>query len=171
MVIFAHPEFWEVAMESKEITEVYGNRVRVRVCGLLVQDDTLLMVNHKGVGPSEVFWAPPGGGLEFEETAIEAVQREFLEETGLAVVVKEFLFVNEFKSDSLHGVELFFTVDKIAGEIIKGSDPDLEMQIITEVAFMNMREIKSLPEASVHGLFRKCDSLSDVLGLNGYVIS
>lgn len=150
---------------------MYGNRVRVRVCGLLVQDDTLLMVNHQGIGSGDVFWAPPGGGLEFEETAIEGVQREFLEETGLAVVVKEFLFVHEFKSASLHGVELFFAVEKIAGKMAKGSDPELEKQIITEVAFMSMEEIKSLPGDSVHGLFRKCDTLGDVLGLYGYVIS
>jgi 8-oxo-dGTP diphosphatase len=55
--------------------------------------------------------------------------------------------------------------------LAKGSDPELQKQIITEVAFMSMEEIKSLPDDSVHGLFRKCDSLSDVFGLNGYVIS
>jgi 8-oxo-dGTP diphosphatase len=158
-------------MQSAEITEMYGNSVRVRVCGLLVKDDTLLMVRHVGLGAEGVFWALPGGGLEFNETAGEGLQREFREETGLEVDIKDFLFVNEFKSASLHAVELFFKVEQLAGEIKKGDDPELKSQIIAEVAFLNMQAIKLLPENSVHGLFKNCGSLAEVLSLRGYIVN
>lgn len=158
-------------MGHKEITEMYGNRVRLRVCGLLVQDGNLLMVNHKGVTDGDVFWAPPGGGLEFDETLQEGLRREFREETGLEVVVKDFLFVYEFLSEILHAVELFFAVDLVSGTLEKGVDPELKSQIITEVAFKSIAEIKTLTESSIHGLFKKCHSLQDVLELRGYLKS
>lgn len=150
---------------------MYGNRVRLRVCGLLVQDGNLLMVNHKGITDGGVFWAPPGGGLEFDETLQEGLQREFREETGLEVLVKDFLFVYEFQSEILHAVELFFAVDLVSGNLKTGVDPELKSQIITEVAFKSITEVKALSENSVHGLFKKCQSLQDVLGLRGYLKS
>lgn len=156
-------------MGHKEIAEMYGNRVRLRVCGLLVKDGGLLMVNHKGLTDENVFWAPPGGGLDFDETLNEALQREFKEETGLEIVVKEFLFVYEFKSEILHAVELFFEVDLVSGIVKTGIDPELKSQIITEVAFKSITEIKAFSENSVHGLFNKCHSLQEVLGLKGYL--
>ena len=42
------------------------------------------MVRHKGL-KEDGFWAPPGGGIDFNQTIVETLQREFLEETGLLV--------------------------------------------------------------------------------------
>lgn len=51
--------------------------------GYLIQDRKVLLVHHKGFNK----WTPPGGHIEDEETAAEAVVREWKEETGLDVEV------------------------------------------------------------------------------------
>ena len=60
----------------------------------------LLLVRNKGAD----YWYPPGGGWEPEkETITQCALREVLEETGLAVVLKRLLYVQEFhaKEDTI----------------------------------------------------------------------
>jgi len=155
----------------QEVLRLYGNRLRLRVCGLCLIDDKLLMVRHRGIGPTDTFWCPPGGGAQFSETAHEALVREFSEETGLDVVVEDLLFVNEFMQPPLHAMELFFSVRITGGQLGQGSDPEMQSdrQIITEVRLMTFAEIKAYPENEVHQLFRLCHSMEDVFQLRGYL--
>ncbi|WP_128543694.1 NUDIX domain-containing protein [Larkinella soli] len=155
----------------EEVVRLYGNRLRVRVCGLCLIDHKLLMVRHRGIGPTDTFWCPPGGGPQFSENAYEALVREFREETGLEVEVGELLFVNEFMESPLHAMELFFAVRIVGGKLGQGHDPEMseESQIITEVRLMTFEEIKSYPENEVHRLFRMCRSMDDVFRLKGYL--
>jgi 8-oxo-dGTP diphosphatase len=154
-----------------EVVSIYGNRLRLRVCGLFREGNRLLMVRHRGLGPANTFWSPPGGGVEFGETAPSALIREFAEETGLDVVIGELLFVNEFVAPPLHAVELFFVVQCIGGSIRQGIDPEMspDDQIIDEVRFMGFDEIKEQSPEKIHALFRYCSSLEDVFQLRGYL--
>lgn len=160
-----------VDSSRQEVLTLYGNRLRLRVCGLYRQDDRLLMVRHRGVGPANTFWCPPGGGAQFGETAPAALIREFAEETGLTVTTGELLFVNEFMQPPLHALELFFTVDVTGGSLRQGFDPEMGQneQIIDEVRLMRFDEIKRYPPDEVHNLFRFCESLDDVFRLRGYL--
>lgn len=155
----------------EEVLRLYGNRMRTRVCGIGVIEGKLLMVRHRGVGLSDTFWCPPGGGIQFAETAHQALVREFFEETGLVVEAGELLFVNEFMQPPLHAMELFFQVRIVGGEIKMGYDPEMASgaQIITEVALMTFDQIKSYPPDEVHRLFQYCDTLNDVFALSGYL--
>ncbi len=150
---------------DREIEEVYGNSVRVRVCGLCWKDNSLLMVNHRGLTADD-FWAPPGGGVEFGNAAEERLQQEFLEETGLRVSVSRFLFACEFIKDPLHSVELFFDVTLEGGELRRGKDP--ELNIITDVTFMTMDELSQIPDSRKHGIFRLIPSPADLRTLAGF---
>jgi 8-oxo-dGTP diphosphatase len=132
------------------ITEIYGNKVRLRVCGMCEEAGRLLMVNHSLVKHSD-FWAPPGGGVEFGEPIEESLKREFLEETGLKVEVTEFLFGSEFVNPPLHSVELFFRVVRIGGKLFNGNDP--ELPIIKEVRFFTPEDIRQLDRQVLHGIF------------------
>ena len=155
----------------EEVRKLYGNRLRLRVCGLYRENDRLLMVRHRGIGPTDTFWCPPGGGAQFSETAPDALIREFLEETGLAVEIGAMLFVNEFMQPPLHAMELFFAVRVTGGSLRQGIDPEMSLdgQIIEEVRLMSFEEIKSYPPEEVHALFRHCDTLDDVFNLRGYL--
>ena len=110
---------------TPEFAEIYGNKVRLRVCGLCWQGDSLLLVKHK-MGDKGL-WAPPGGGIEYGESVDYALKREFLEETGLKIAVNKFLFGCEFIKKPLHAVELFFDVEKVAGVLRGGYDREFQL--------------------------------------------
>ena len=52
---------------------------------LVMWDQQVLLVQHHDPGDDKIFWMPPGGGSEGDETPEEAAQREVKEETGLDV--------------------------------------------------------------------------------------
>lgn len=149
---------------SPEIAERYGNKVRIRVCGLCWKGDALLMVKHNLDGSD--FWAPPGGGLEFGECIEDALEREFREETGLHVTPGKFLFGCEFIQAPLHAIELFFEVEIRAGELTNGNDP--ELQIIEKVRFLSPGEIQSIPGQHRHGIFNKIEDATILRQLSGF---
>ena len=147
------------------MSELYGNTVRIRVCGVCWGDDSLLMVNHRGIMPGH-FWAPPGGGVAFGESVDDCLRREFLEETGLEVHVGQFLFACEFIRDPLHAIELFFEVGISGGALQKGDDP--EFPTIEDVRFMSIEEISALADEHRHGIFRIIPSPGDLKTLTGF---
>lgn len=148
------------------IESLYGNRIRIRVCGLCWQDGRLLMVSHRGVAEG-AFWAPPGGGLEFGESIHQRLQQEFLEETGLRVSVGTLQFACEFVRKPLHALELFFDVSITGGALRKGQDP--ELAIIDEVRFLSASEVAAIPVAQLHGVFSRISSLDELKTVRGFL--
>lgn len=153
----------------KSIQNFYGNRVRIRVCGICVIEDSILMVNHSGLTQGS-FWAPPGGGIQLSESAQDALEREFKEETHLDVKAEEFLFVTEFISSPLHAIELFFKVDWIRGAPAKGADPEMDSrnQIIKDAQFFKWDELKKMAQNEVHGMFKFVSDPAKIVDLRGY---
>ena len=154
---------------KKDIIDNFGNRLRTRVNGLLIQDNKLLMVKHR-MDTDHWFWNVPGGGMNFGQDAKENLQREFLEETGLGIEVGDYLFVHEFLEPPLHAIELFFEVSQTNGKLEVGIDPELETnkQVIEEVKFLSIEEIKKIPSDKKHALFGRINSLKDVRIWKGY---
>lgn len=145
----------------------YADKVRLRVCGICLHNDKLLLVRHQATIGNTCFWAPPGGGLQFGETVEEGLKREISEETGLIVETKRFLFLNEFLQSPLHAIELFFEINMTGGELITGIDPEAgaDQQLVEEVAFLSLEEIKKIPVADKHHLLHFILSLDDLFGL------
>jgi|SRR5688572_31791744 len=148
-----------------EIAKIYGNRLRVRVCGLCWDGDRILLVNHSLVSGSNL-WLPPGGGLEYGETVEKALKREFSEETGLEVGQLNFAFGCEFVKKPLHALELFFNVVKIGGTLKTGYDP--ELQIIQDVRFFSESEVCELSKNELHGIFRVAGTPNELRKLSGF---
>lgn len=128
------------------------------------------MVRHLGIGEEGELWMPPGGGMEFGQSAPENLEREFLEETGLIVKTGPLLFVYEYIHTPLHAVELFFRVTVTGGDLKRGHDPELEehQQLIQEVRFMDTEEIKALPNGRVHGIFKTFKNTEALNNASGY---
>lgn len=150
---------------EKEVAKIYGNKVRVRACGICWKNDKLLMVNHTSITPTN-FWAPPGGGIEFGQSVDECLVREFKEETGLNIKPEQFLFGCEYILKPIHSIELFYSVAIDSGEVKTGEDP--EIQIIKEVRFMSYEELVKIPQQELHGIFRLVDSPAELHGLRGF---
>ena len=150
------------------IQRQYGQKIRVRVCGLLVTGQGLLLAGLQGLIPEGNFWIPPGGGLEFGETLHQALQREFSEETGLAVNVHELLRLHQFIKPPLHALEFFFRVTHTGGSLVTGSDPELNsaVQLIKEVRFFQLEELKQMPADCLHPVLHNLHSFPDLLQPN-----
>lgn len=153
-----------------EFQAAFQGKVRVRVCGLLQEAGKILLLRHHGVGPAGHLWSPPGGGLEFGESVEDALVREFEEETGLQVQIVDFLFTNEYRDDSLHAIELFFSVKVKSGNAALGKDPELaaDQQILTDMHFFTPDELHSLHQSELHNAFRYCDHPLDIFDLRGF---
>ena len=150
---------------DQDVAKIYGNKVRVRACGLCWNENRLLLVNHKGI-TSGNFWAPPGGGIEFGQSITETLKKEFREETGITVEPRHFLFGCEFIEKPIHSIELFYAVDHVSGRVKTGFDP--EVQIIEDVRFMSAEDIRNVAIAELHGIFRFIASPGELKNLKGF---
>jgi 8-oxo-dGTP diphosphatase len=154
---------------SESLNNIYGNRVRPRACGICIVENQLLMVNHKNLTSGD-FWAPPGGGIEMNETAHQTLEREFKEETNLTITVGELLFVTEYNKTPLHAIELFFRVNWVEGTLKTGADPEMELsdQIITDAQFLSWSEISEMDRSHLHGVFKYATEPAKIIDLRGY---
>ena len=154
---------------QNSISNLYGNRLRVRACGIFIKDGEILLLNHKSLAETD-FWAPPGGGISLGEKAETCLAREFKEETGLTINVGQFLFACEFIQSPLHAIELFFEVFASGGDLIIGIDPEMDAnnQIIQDVKFVSTAQIKTMKTNSLHGLFRLASKPEEIRSLRGY---
>jgi 8-oxo-dGTP diphosphatase len=151
--------------ETPPLIAPYAGRLRVRVCGICLIREKVLVVQHKATVGNDAFWAPPGGGLGYGEKVTDCLVREVKEETGLGVRAGDFLGVNEFIGDPLHAIELFFGAHYQGGEPQTGHDPevDLEHQLIEKVHLLSLEALKQLDQANLHPFLRNLSRLEDLL--------
>ncbi|RED97507.1 NUDIX domain-containing protein [Marinoscillum furvescens] len=149
---------------------IYEKKVKARACGLLIENNEILMLRHRGIGTDGYIWSPPGGGIDFTEDAPGAVLKEFKEETGLQVAVEEFLFVNEYRDEKHHAIELFFKVRRLEGTVSLGKDPEVpdDEQILDKIDWLSIETIKSMNPNNLHNIFRHITALDELLELNGF---
>ena len=155
---------------ESDLMKAFSYKVRCRVCGILQSSEGLLMIKHGGLGPLGYLWAPPGGGIDFGLSPEQALKNEFAEETGLDIEVGQFLFVNEYRDEKYHAIELFFEVQEIAGELTLGTDPELsaKSQILWDIKRLSDEEIDQIPSAGKHNIFQECGIPSDIGALRGF---
>lgn len=90
------------------------SHVRIRCTGLIVENNSVLLVEYDDNG---IHYNLPGGGLEPGETILEGVAREVLEETTVQVDVGPLALIYEFTPhkqsgdynvNENHGLKLIF---------------------------------------------------------------
>jgi len=149
------------------VTRNFGGRIRLRACGILVDQDRILLAKHKGIGELDLLWSPPGGEVQFGETIAECLVREFREETGLKIQVQSFLTIHEFIQSPFHAVEVFYLVKKIGGSLIVGHDPELNKneQMISDVRFVTFNELEIMPTKVKHKLLKNLKNIKDLVSI------
>ena len=117
-------------------------RPRVRVAGILIEDDRILLIEH--TKNNRKSWLVPGGGVDWGESAAEALIREFKEETSLDIEVEKFLFISETiaPDKQKHVINLYFKIKKVenSSNIMKLG----EEKILTDLRFIPEDEIKNI---------------------------
>lgn len=124
-------------------------RHRIRAAALIVKDDSILLVQHVHPDSGEVWWVPPGGGVETADTSIfDCARRETFEETGLSVELLRIVYIREFVDDEndAHNLELFINSTAYSGELtirhIQGSGPD--EHYIKDVQWVHRDDLQKL---------------------------
>jgi 8-oxo-dGTP diphosphatase len=95
-------------------------KIRPEVCvgAVVCRGDQILLIK-RGNPPQKGRWSLPGGRVEPGERLVDAVAREVLEETGVAVVVGPFLEAVERLSDEFH----FVILDYLATPVDLTAEP------------------------------------------------
>jgi 8-oxo-dGTP diphosphatase len=113
--------------------------MRVRVAGLILMDDSLLLVKH--VKGDKTYWLLPGGGVKLGENTRTALRREIKEEINLDGIVKDLIFVAEsFFSQEDHIIQPTYLIEvKEIDNLRLGVD-----RRVAEVGFFRFRQINDL---------------------------
>ena len=106
--------------------DLYCN-VAASVGVLIFDDDKNFLFEKRAKEPKKGLWTQPGGFIDADESAEEAVERECMEELGARVTDIRYLgsYPNtyEYKNITYKTCDMFFTA-KIAGEAVAGGEGD-----------------------------------------------
>lgn len=117
---------------------------RPSVYGILIENNKILLSKQ---------WDGydfPGGGIELGETTPEALKREFLEETGFNIELKDFVtfkqdfFEFRFKDQHSHSFLFYYTCTKIGGNLSEQRLTEEEKQYCGEAEWINLKDIEKI---------------------------
>lgn len=118
-----------------------SNPIRLRVAGI-IQNSKKEILFVRQMKKKHSYWLLPGGGIEYGESAVDALKRELKEELNLIVKKTDFLIFNECVGPygQRHLIQIVFLVK------IKKIKPDLEIKdkTILEFGFFSLEAIKKL---------------------------
>jgi ADP-ribose pyrophosphatase YjhB (NUDIX family) len=104
---------------------------------VIVIDNDRIILGRRARGPYRGAWCIPCGYVEYDEDVRNAAQREFREETGLAVEVGDVYAVHSnFHNPDMHSVGIWFRGIVIGGALQAADDLD-------EIAYV---PLNSLPD-------------------------
>jgi ADP-ribose pyrophosphatase YjhB (NUDIX family) len=131
---------WERAEVRPGAPEIYFNALALLWArGLGAEDDELLLVQQKGPGDGQNYWALPGGRIERGELLMAGLLREVRQETGLQIAQVGELVLTARLDNQDHGYQSHtrvFTVQGWRGELL-AIGPD---RLILDVAFVPREE-------------------------------
>lgn len=101
-------------------------KIELLARGVAIREGKVLLCRNK----KSDYWYLPGGHIDPGESAAEALEREFLEETGKRVTIGHLLFVHEhfFKQDSKPRHEYSFVFEVQSPHKISAAEKHLEFQ-------------------------------------------
>jgi len=117
-------------------------RTYLRVGAIIFHEGKLLTTKMQKNG--EIYHVLPGGGVEGNETIIEAIKREVEEEVGLKIKKFRIMYIRELNlkiEGGGRGVEFYFYIEEYDGIPKKGFDPEEKESSLEEIGFLNLEEL------------------------------
>jgi mutator protein MutT len=96
----------------------------VAVGAVIVDDGGRVCLVRRGRAPMAGRWSLPGGRVERGESLHDALRRELVEETGLAVEIGPLVEVVEIVTEGQHYVVLDYACRLVEGHLRAGGDAD-----------------------------------------------
>lgn len=115
-------------------------KFRVRVAALIENSNGEFLL-IKQTKKKREYWLLPGGGIEFGETAEQALQRELQEELNLSIDRAHFLLLNESidPDGERHLLQIVFRVEIETVEALK-----VQEKVVKDVHFFSIDQILDL---------------------------
>lgn len=129
---------------EKVIMKVSDLYFRPSVYAVVIKDDKFLMIKF-----GDLCYYLIGGGIEIGENHIDALRREFLEETGFEIKVKDLIEVNTyffempFNKGSAHAIKIFY-VCELVGNAKEQNFEEKEIQLNAKLEWIPLSEIDNL---------------------------
>jgi 8-oxo-dGTP diphosphatase len=137
--------------------------IRVSTKAIIYRNETILCSHYRAENVE--YYILPGGGVNGEEMAAEAVVREVLEETGYAIQADELAFVREFIPSRLgsrrfrekfHQLELYFICSLVKQEPQEPTEHDKNQVGCVWLPLNNLGDYNFYP-ATMKESIRKSD--------------
>lgn len=120
--------------------------IRPIVLGIAIKDNKLLVSEGFDKIKKQTFYRCLGGGIEFLEKSSDALKREFKEEIGADITIKDFLGISEniftYQGKKAHELIFFYSIE------LSNNDYKKEYHIIEEddcgiAKWINIDEFKN----------------------------
>lgn len=115
---------------------------RISAGVLVINQDKILLVNHKKPGHYD-FWVAPGGGVLGTEDIKSAAIREVKEETGLTVDSLRLAYIEEFYKPNVRECKFWFCTNSSNGEL-HTEQKSAKRENITDVQFVSRSKLNDL---------------------------
>ena len=123
-------------------------RFNLRVYGLLINENDEILISDEVFTNGKLATKFPGGGVELGEGLIDALLREFMEETGVPVKVKEHFYTTDFFVPSFFSetaesqiISVYYLVETPDWKKIPCSNKKFDFKIVQGIENWSMRWI------------------------------
>jgi 8-oxo-dGTP diphosphatase len=129
-------------------------RFNVRVYGILINEHQQVLLADEAFKSATKYTKYPGGGLELGEGAHDCLKREFKEETGIDVQVKEHFYTTDFFvlsafDNNSQIISIYYLVESKEWQKIKASTKKFDFNVTPG------EEVESFRWVSVHDLSKE----------------
>jgi len=94
------------------------NNFNVRVYGLLINQNQQILISDEEISGHR-FTKFPGGGLEYGESLIDGLKREFMEECAMEIEIVSHFYTTDFFVESIFGggqlISIYYLVQPVNG--------------------------------------------------------
>lgn len=112
----------------------------VRCQGVILKENSIIVLRQYNYNRNEEYWMLPGGGLEEGETESECVLREIKEETNLEVEIKEVLFDEAGDGLDVYLRYVTFLCVPKSGSVERGGSETVSYRKILELVWIPLSE-------------------------------